>query len=135
MKKMMLLVFLGMFLVAHADAGRGRLPCSGSKGGISHCSTDGRFICNDGSLSQSKKICSGYGANRTASTEDKATTTSVKITPKQGKSTSRKKQKQQPVAAENMTATSESHTPTCAPLNMANQPGYTNLPICSSNQP
>ena len=37
-------------------------PCSGKKGGISHCE-NGRFICNDGSVSQSKKICpeSRYG--------------------------------------------------------------------------
>lgn len=42
-----------------ADAARGRQPCSGSKGGISHCA-GGKFICNDGSVSQSKKICTGY---------------------------------------------------------------------------
>ena len=36
---------------------QGREPCSGRKGGINHC--DGKyFICNDGSTSQSKKICS-----------------------------------------------------------------------------
>lgn len=36
-------------------------PCSGRKGGISHC--QGRtFICNDGSVSASKKDCSAeYG--------------------------------------------------------------------------
>jgi endonuclease G len=35
-------------------------PCSGKKGGIAHC--DGaRFVCNDGSYSQSKKSCSGDG--------------------------------------------------------------------------
>lgn len=33
-------------------------PCSGSKGGVSHCE-NGRFICNDGSVSQSKRICEG----------------------------------------------------------------------------
>lgn len=33
-------------------------PCSGKKGGVSHC--DGaKFVCNDGSYSQSKKVCSG----------------------------------------------------------------------------
>jgi len=33
-------------------------PCSGKKGGVSHC--DGsKFVCNDGSYSQSKKSCSG----------------------------------------------------------------------------
>lgn len=32
-------------------------PCSGKKGGIAHC--DGaRFVCNDGSYSASKKVCS-----------------------------------------------------------------------------
>lgn len=31
-------------------------PCSGKKGGVSHCA-GGRFVCNDGSVSASKKIC------------------------------------------------------------------------------
>ena len=43
-----------------ADA-RGREPCSGSKGGVAHCSGT-RFVCNDGSLSASKKVCTGGGA-------------------------------------------------------------------------
>ncbi|WP_435371000.1 hypothetical protein [Escherichia coli] len=38
-----------------ADAGR--KPCSGSKGGISHCTAGGKFVCNDGSISASKKTC------------------------------------------------------------------------------
>ncbi|QIP55413.1 hypothetical protein [Hafnia alvei] len=33
-------------------------PCSGKKGGVAHCSSDGKFICNDGTVSKSKKICS-----------------------------------------------------------------------------
>ena len=49
-------VTLAMGLVSVAEA-KGRQPCSGSKGGISHC--DGaKFICNDGSTSASKKHCS-----------------------------------------------------------------------------
>ena len=32
-------------------------PCSGKKGGVSHCSS-GKFICKDGTVSGSKKICS-----------------------------------------------------------------------------
>lgn len=32
-------------------------PCSKSKGGVSHCTADGKFVCNDGSISQSKKKC------------------------------------------------------------------------------
>ncbi len=31
-------------------------PCSGKKGGVSHCS-GGKFVCNDGSISGSKKTC------------------------------------------------------------------------------
>jgi hypothetical protein len=38
---------------AHAQ----NTPCSGKKGGISHCQGD-RFVCNDGTVSASKKDCS-----------------------------------------------------------------------------
>lgn len=34
-------------------------PCSGAKGGISGCQGE-TFICNDGSVSASKKSCSAY---------------------------------------------------------------------------
>ena len=37
-------------------------PCSGSKGGISHCQGK-TFICNDGSVSGSKKYCSATQGN------------------------------------------------------------------------
>jgi hypothetical protein len=33
-------------------------PCSGSKGGVAHCAGE-HFVCNDGSISGSKKICIG----------------------------------------------------------------------------
>ena len=36
-------------------------PCSGSKGGISHCAGP-RFVCNDGSVSASKRTCSAGNA-------------------------------------------------------------------------
>lgn len=50
----MILLVLGFISIA--EAGRGRQPCSGSKGGISHC--DGsKFVCKDGSISGSKKVC------------------------------------------------------------------------------
>ena len=52
-------MLLGASLTMLADsalAERGRQPCSGKKGGISHCS-GGKFVCNDGSISGSKKIC------------------------------------------------------------------------------
>lgn len=34
-------------------------PCSGRKGGISHCYGE-KFLCHDGSISQSKKNCQTY---------------------------------------------------------------------------
>ena len=34
-------------------------PCSGKKGGISHC-VGSTFVCNDGSTSASTKDCSAY---------------------------------------------------------------------------
>jgi len=58
MKKLIvafIIVLISPFTVSAANT-----PCSGKKGGVSHC--DGsKFVCNDGSYSQSKKSCSGYG--------------------------------------------------------------------------
>ncbi|AYE47167.1 TPA: hypothetical protein ACGCQD_002695 [Escherichia coli] len=53
MKKLALILFMGTLVSFYADAGR--KPCSGSKGGISHCTAGGKFVCNDGSISASKK--------------------------------------------------------------------------------
>lgn len=33
-------------------------PCSGSKGGVSHCSGS-KFVCKDGTTSASRRTCSG----------------------------------------------------------------------------
>lgn len=56
----MRIVLLVVALIAlgpvQADA-RGRQPCSGKKGGVSHC-LGKYFVCNDGSTSQSKRTCS-----------------------------------------------------------------------------
>ena len=41
-------------LVTNADARN--YPCSGKKGGVSHCQ-NGKFVCKDGTISASKKIC------------------------------------------------------------------------------
>lgn len=37
-------------------AARGRRPCSGKKGGVSHCKGE-KFICKDGTVSASKRSC------------------------------------------------------------------------------
>ena len=42
------------------DVAAANYPCSGSKGGVSHCS-GALHVCNDGSISGSKKVCSMSG--------------------------------------------------------------------------
>lgn len=56
MKLLLIGLALAMSSISVAEA-KGRQPCSGSKGGISHCNGS-KFICNDGSTSASKKHCS-----------------------------------------------------------------------------
>jgi endonuclease G len=56
MMKKFILVFM-VVLILPFPALAQNTPCSGKKGGISHC--DGpKFVCNDGSYSRSKKNCS-----------------------------------------------------------------------------
>lgn len=59
MKKLLsiLLISSAVALVANAADARGREPCSGKKGGVAHCTKGGKFVCRDGSISKSKKIC------------------------------------------------------------------------------
>ena len=58
MKKLICLLFVAIFALGTTAAqAQGRQPCSGKKGGISHCEGS-TFVCNDGSVSASKKSCS-----------------------------------------------------------------------------
>jgi hypothetical protein len=59
--KFIALVALLTLLSISITAQAANTPCSGKKGGISHC--DGAlFVCNDGSISGSKKNCAAlYG--------------------------------------------------------------------------
>lgn len=131
MKKISLLLLLSVLFTLQAEAARGRQPCSGSKGGIAHCTSDGRFACNDGSLSQSKRFCSGYGSSEVSNPVKPSASTHKTQTKK---TAAAKKQEQQSVADNNEPVSTQPRQPTCAPLYMANKPGYTHLPICSGNQ-
>jgi hypothetical protein len=44
-------------LILSLPASAANKPCSGRKGGVSHCQGD-TFVCNDGSVSASKRSCS-----------------------------------------------------------------------------
>lgn len=57
-----LFVLLALSLISTATH-PANYPCSGKKGGVSHCES-GRFICNDGSVSQSKKTCVAPGGKK-----------------------------------------------------------------------
>lgn len=130
MKILLPILTISLIFMSQADAARGRQPCSGSKGGISHCTADGSFICNDGSMSQSKRFCSGYGT--TSEKTIKSVSTPRKTKP--NKTTSKTNQQRQNTAEKESSGKNQKREPTCAPLYMANKPGYTHLPICSGNQ-
>ena len=58
MKSMILSLFTIIFVVAPISQAQAKnTPCSGKMGGVSHCSADGKFVCNNGKISQSKKTC------------------------------------------------------------------------------
>ena len=50
-------LLISMFMMAPVvQANAQNYPCSKSMGGVSHCK-DGKFVCNNGKISQSKKVC------------------------------------------------------------------------------
>lgn len=55
MKTLAIALFALSLLTSQAQA-RGNTACSGKKGGVSHCSGS-KFVCKDGTISRSKKIC------------------------------------------------------------------------------
>lgn len=58
-----LITLMLVLLVGASSAMAANTPCSGRKGGIAGC--DGElFLCNDGSISASKKSCPSYTGNR-----------------------------------------------------------------------
>lgn len=58
MKYMIRLLIVGVALTLACTGVEARnTPCSGSKGGIKACQS-GKFLCNDGSISASKRVCS-----------------------------------------------------------------------------
>lgn len=60
MKKLLSILMISSSLIIAADVAmaKGRLPCSGKKGGVAYCTKGGKFVCNDGSISKSKQKCS-----------------------------------------------------------------------------
>jgi len=54
--KSVITAFLILGFVTSSVEAKGREPCSGKKGGISHCSGT-KFVCNDGTISRSKRKC------------------------------------------------------------------------------
>lgn len=52
-------LLISMFMMAPVvQANAQNTPCSGKMGGISHCQ-GAKFVCKNGKISQSKKVCNG----------------------------------------------------------------------------
>ncbi|MGB2785152.1 hypothetical protein [Psychrobacter sp.] len=58
MKSIILSLIACVFMVASISQVQAKnTPCSGKMGGVSHCSKDGKFVCKNGKISQSKQVC------------------------------------------------------------------------------
>lgn len=56
--KLLSAFFVSMLMMAPVmQANAQNYPCSKSMGGVSHCK-NGKFVCKNGKISQSKKVCS-----------------------------------------------------------------------------
>jgi hypothetical protein len=52
-------LLIGLALAfASIDANAKNTPCSKKKGGIVGCTADGKYLCRNGTVSQSKRRCS-----------------------------------------------------------------------------
>lgn len=58
MKSLLLSLLALTFVVAPISQVQAQnTPCSGKMNGVAHCSKEGKFVCKNGKISQSKKIC------------------------------------------------------------------------------
>lgn len=81
-------ILLAGALIFSLGANAANTPCSGKKGGISHCDGE-KFVCNDGSYSRSQKKCSSsypdedvfQGTAKTISESDTGKVTDYAYTP------------------------------------------------------
>lgn len=53
--KTLLIIVITTLMTTTAHAAN--TPCSGKKGGVKACTADGKFLCKDGTISKSKKVC------------------------------------------------------------------------------
>lgn len=51
--KLLITILAMLTVTAYAQ----NTPCSGKKGGVAACTKDGKFMCQNGTISQSKKVC------------------------------------------------------------------------------
>ncbi len=51
------LAFVLLWIGCMGVASAANYPCSQSKGGVNYCDGE-KFVCNDGSISASKRVCS-----------------------------------------------------------------------------
>lgn len=69
MSRVLIVALLGLVLSSSTWA-NGRQPCDRGAGGISHCRGD-KFVCNNGTISQSKKVCVDLSGGSTTTKQTK----------------------------------------------------------------
>lgn len=58
MRAMMFILLALTFVLSSMSQAQARnTACSGKMGGVSHCSKEGKFVCKNGKISQSKQVC------------------------------------------------------------------------------
>ncbi len=55
--KKLVAVLTALTLISTPAFAKGNKPCSGKKGGVKSCTSDGKFVCKDGTISKSKRVC------------------------------------------------------------------------------
>ena len=59
MDRFFMAVLIAVFGLSSMSSYARNTPCSGKKGGVSHCTAGGKFMCKNGTVSKSKKVCGG----------------------------------------------------------------------------
>lgn len=58
MKSLTTFLMISSLMLCMASPAQARnTPCSGKKGGVAYCTKDGKFMCQNGTVSRSKYTC------------------------------------------------------------------------------
>nr|WP_312538964.1 hypothetical protein [Moraxella sp. CTOTU47616] len=75
-------ILISLVALVAFSANAQNYPCSGKKGGVASCTAEGKFMCNNGTISHSKFTCSGYGVTGKVTKATQSTKSTNKKTAK-----------------------------------------------------